>query len=338
MTFSTAAKSTKERPDAPVLIFDIETVPDIPLLYSAHCEKLVLDKPFLVDEHWKCYETYEQIAAQLNLGFPQTIYHMVLSICAVYIDPVTHRIMDGFKKTIPKVDSYVDFRRHERVLLQEFWDFSLRHENFNQAWYDQLPNDRSMSDFQKAKFKKIPVTFCGYNISNFDLIVIEQRSLIHFLTCPIESYAKNQGMDSYRYKYAADKVFDLINFISNYDNRNARVGLNTLSQAMGLGGKMTGMDGAQVAVQYYKFDNSKLIEEYCAIDVLISYGVFLAVQKFRGVLTEEQFISCLVWFEQWLMKAGKPDSYKNLAKESAVFFAYAKSVEGNMKKEGHHGQ
>ena len=184
----------------------------------------------------------------------------------------------------------------------------------------------SNSKDESGKLKKLPVTFCGYNISNFDLMVLEQRSLIHFITCPIEDYVKNLGNDSYRYKYASDKVFDLMNFVSNYDNKNARIGLDILSRAMGLGGKMSGMDGSLVAEEYYCHDSSLKIEEYCAIDVLISYGVFLSIQKFRGILSDEQFKDCLLWFEKWLLKDGKPLSYHELVKESSKFFNYAKKT------------
>ena len=95
---------------------------------------------------------------------------------------------------------------------------------------------------------------------------------------------------------------------------------------MGLGGKMSGMDGSLVAKEYYCNHSSSKIEEYCAIDVLISYGVFLSIQKFRGILSEEQFKDCILHFEKWLLKDGKPLNYRELVKESARFFNYAKKT------------
>ena len=64
------------------------------------------------------------------------------------------------------------------------------------------------------------------------------------------------------------------------------------------------MDGSLVAHEYYCNNASNKIEEYCAIDVLISYGVFLAVQKFRGIISDNQFKDCISWFEKWLLKEG----------------------------------
>lgn len=316
----------KERPSAPILIFDIETVPDIPLLYLNYKDNLNLNYLFDESLHWNNYDIYEEFQKQTKIDFPKTLYHGVLSICAIYVHPETYYIMDGFKKTIPKVNTYQEFRENEKNILEEFWKFSIKHQDFNKDWHDQVLGDRYLNDYQRNKFKKLPVTFCGYNISNFDLMVLEQRSLINFITCPIEDYAKNLGNDSYRYKYASDKVFDLINFVSNFDNKNARIGLDILARAMGLGGKMSGMDGSRVAEEYYRNNENLKIEEYCAIDVLISYGVFLAIQKFRGILSDEKFKDCLLWFEKWLLKEGKSSKYHELARESAMFFNYAKKT------------
>ncbi|WP_186648141.1 hypothetical protein [Fluviispira vulneris] len=315
-----------ERPQAPILIFDIETVPDIPLLFLNYQDRLENKFVFNEESHWNDNAKLEEIKSQTKIDFPQTIYHCVLSICAIFIDPETYQIMDGFKRTIRNVESYSELKEAEKNILKEFWAFSIKHQDFHKYWYDQTMNDRYMSDYQRNKLKKLPVTFCGYNISNFDLMVIEQRSLIHFITCPIDDYVKNLGNDSYRYKYASDKVFDLMSFVSNFDNKNARIGLDILAQSMGLAGKLSGMDGSQVASEFYINKASDKIEEYCAIDVLISYGVFLAIQKFRGILSEDRFKECLIWFEKWLLKEGKPKSYRDLAIESAKYFKYAKNA------------
>lgn len=309
-----------KRPQPPILVFDIETVPDIPLFYHRYGHLLgrAVENP---EELWNNLDFYTELSQLAKVEFPQTLFHCVASICALYVDPISYTILDGIKLTLPVVNTYDEFKFEEKKILQAFWQFSTKHENFHQTWYDTNFSDlKYSSDYYKNKFKKLPLTFCGYNISSFDLLVLEQRSLIHFITCPIEDYGKNLGVDSYRYKYASDKVFDLINFVSNYDNRNAKVGLDILATALGLGGKMTGMDGSLVAKQYFDEKNTQIIEEYCAIDVLITYGVLLAVQKFRGILDETEFAECLKWFEQWLLKDSKPKSYHNLAYTSQKFF------------------
>ncbi len=313
-----------EKPQAPLLLFDIETVPDFPLLFQTAQKDFVSNKNFDVRVHWNDYSFFEHFEKQKI--FPQTLYHCVLSICAVYVDPQTYRIMDGFRHTIPKASSYEEFRHYEKDLLEKFWLFSVKYQDFHKQWHDQIVFQSSMSEYQKNKFKKLPVTFCGYNISGFDLPVIEQRSLMYFLTCPLEDYGKNLGPNSYRYKYAHDKIFDLLNFVCNYDNKNARMSLDALARSLGLSGKMEEMDGSCVAKEYYCLEGSDKIEEYCAIDVLISYAVLLVVQKFRGILDREKFKECVLWFENWLMKDGKSLNYKKLAQKSQDFFNNVKKI------------
>ena len=83
---------------------------------------------------------------------------------------------------------------------------------------------------------------------------------------------------------------------------------------------MQGMDGSKVAEVYLRDNNSKDIEDYCAVDVLITYGVYLAVQKFRGIIDEEVFKEAKQAFYAFLVSSDKPDVYRQLAEMSEQFF------------------
>ena len=315
-TFGTQARLS-ERPAAPLLVFDIETVPDIRLMKAAY--EPVLDFISTPENDWNDLRIVEAIRAQKNIHFPPPLYHQVVSVCALFVHPETYAIKDGFKKTIPTPSSYEELRDGEAQLLREFWEFSIKYREHTRTWYDAVQSDFRMNDYQRKKLKPVPVTFCGYNISGFDLPVIEQRSMRHLLTCPIPEYAQESGYDSYRSKFALDKCFDLCHFIAG--NASSRVGLDVIAQSMGLAGKLSGMDGSRVAESYFQNKEWELIEEYCAVDVLITYGVLLGVQKFRGLLDTEQFKDCLKQFERFLNQEGKPPSYRALAENSREFFA-----------------
>jgi 3'-5' exonuclease len=166
--------------------------------------------------------------------------------------------------------------------------------------------------------KPVPVTFCGFNVSGFDLPVLEMRSLKYLLNCPIVEYGKETGYDSYRSKFAPDKTFDLCAYLAS--TGGAKPSLDSLSKAMGLGGKMQGMDGSLVAERFYRDGQIEMIEDYCAVDVLITYGVLLAVQKFRGVLELSDFLAARDHFEGFLRQESKPKSYLELANASEEFF------------------
>lgn len=307
-----------ERPAAPVLVFDIETVPDIPLLYAGFEPQLPAGKTFKVENDWNNLAIVNLIREQRQINFPAPMYHVVMCICAIFVHPETHTIIDGFKKTLPPCTTYAELLAAEAQLIREFWSFCTKHADAARIWYDHVQSDYRMSDYQRKKLKPLPVTFCGYNISGFDLPVIEQRSMKHFIACPIPEYGREFGYDSYRSRFALDKSFDLAQFVNG--NASQKIGLDVLARSMGLAGKLEGMDGSQVAEAYYHSGASQKIEDYCAVDVLITYGVYLGVQRFRGILDPEQFAECAKQFEKFLRHEARPLPYRILAEQSQEYF------------------
>ena len=113
-----------------------------------------------------------------------------------------------------------------------------------------------------------------------------------------------------------------VTLLAQFVNGNAsqKIGLDILARSMGLAGKLEGMDGSQVAEAFYQRGASQLIEDYCAVDVLITYGVYLGVQRFRGILDLEQFAECARQFEKFLRHEGRPPPYRILAEQSREYF------------------
>lgn len=308
------------RPPTPVLVFDIETVPDVQLLMDIYEPQLSFTpEPSTV---WRDLRIVDQINLERPKFFPPPLFHTVISISAIFVSPDTHGIIDGFRKTVRDPLNAADLRTGERTLLQEFWGFANKYRDIGRQWYDSLQSDFRMSEYQKNKLRPVPLVFCGFNVSGFDLPVIEQRSVRHLLACPVQEYAAEDGPGSYRYKYGSDRVFDLLDYLSNHQ-QHCRMKLDAISRAIGLGGKMEGMDGSLVADQYFNKGNFQAIEEYCAVDVLITYGVYLAVQKYRNVLSESQFKDCALDFHRFLTRDGKPEVYHELARHSAEFWRNA---------------
>lgn len=312
-----------ERPAAPILVFDIETVPDVPLMFAGFEPQLPEGRLFDLERDWNNLHFVELIKQQKQINFPAPMYHVVMSICAIFVHPETHTIIDGFKKTIPSVQSYDALLSAEAQLLQDFWSFCTKHADAARVWYDHMQSDYRISEYQRKKLKPLPVTFCGYNIAGFDLPVIEQRSMKHFISCPIPEYGREFGYDSYRSRFALDKCFDLAQFVNG--NASQKIGLDILARSMGLAGKLEGMDGSQVAEAFYERGASQLIEDYCAVDVLITYGVYLGVQRFRGILDLEQFADCARQFERFLRHESRPIPYRILAEQSQEYFKKSQS-------------
>lgn len=311
-----------ERPAAPLLVFDIETIPDTPSLWGAAISsgKLTPEEEAIDPlDVWGDLTKNERALEALGYDFAPQLYQAVVSVCALFVHPESYQIMGGRKLTLPAPDDYSSFLENERRLLEDFWTFSKKHEETQNIWYDQIDSEYRLTDYQRRKLKPIPLTFCGYNITGFDLPVLEQRSLRHLLACPIRQYGQETGYDSYRSRYAFDRTFDLYQYLYTMGS-STRVGLNAFAQAIGLGGKMKGMHGSQVAAEYFVERNPKRIEDYCATDVLITYGVLLAIQKFRGILTAKDFSLAVDEFKKFLLKEGRPETYRELAEQSESFF------------------
>jgi 3'-5' exonuclease len=309
-----------ERPSAAILVFDIETVPDGPLLWTKAQADGKLDPETDANAAWGNLDLTQQALKALEYEFPPHLYHCVMSICALYVHPETYAIVDGAKLTVPSGLDYAGFLRQESDNLKKFWEFSKKHATINKIWYDRLESEYRLSDYQRKKLKPVPVTFCGYNIAGFDLPVLEQRSFRHLLTCPIPEYTRETGYDSYRSRYAYDKTYDLMQFLGAATGSGGRIGLDALARAIGLGGKMAGMDGSKVAATYFVEKDATRIEDYCAVDVLVTYGVLLGIQKFRGILDEKSFHEAVSQFRNFLLTEGKPLTYRELEAHSAMFF------------------
>ncbi len=324
MAYNQQPQDNDRRPAA-LLVFDIETVPDGPLLWAKAEASGKLDAASAsanapADQAWADLPLTSQALKALEYEFPPPLYHAVVSICALYVHPESYAIIDGIKLTAPAGLGYEAFLREESRMLQRFWDFSQKHANIHKVWYDRLESEYRLSDYQRRKLKPVPVTFCGCNITGFDLPVIEQRSFRHLLTCPIAEYVRESGYDSYRSRYAYDKTYDLLQFFGATSGGSARIGLDALARSIGLGGKMKGMDGSRVAEVYFADKDAAKIEDYCAVDVLVTYGVLLGLQKFRGILDEKTFSQAVAQFRSFLLTEGKPQTYRELEAHSSDFF------------------
>jgi 3'-5' exonuclease len=118
------------------------------------------------------------------------------------------------------------------------------------------------------------VTFNG---NGFDLPVLRYRAMINSISAP------GLAARSYFNRYTEDAI-DLCDALSSFSS-GARATLNEISRIMGMPGKPDGIDGSQVD-KYFREGKIKEIAEYCEIDVLNTYRVWLRYELFRGRLTE----------------------------------------------------
>lgn len=132
-------------------------------------------------------------------------------------------------------------------------------------------------------------TLVSWNGGGFDLPVLHYRALLHGITArtywDMGDFDRERKWNNYisRYQFAH---IDLMDVMSGYQPR-AVAKLDEIAQLLGLPGKM-GLSGAGVLDQYLAGD-IKGIRDYCELDVINTYLVYLRFQLMRGWLTAPQY-------------------------------------------------
>lgn len=178
-----------------------------------------------------------------------------------------------------------EFLRHH---LQRVVTISLvlRHREGLRVWSLSEPELDEAGLIQRFfdGIEKFTPTLVSWNGGGFDLPVLHYRSLRHGLSCARYWDAGEDDKDfkwnNYLNRYHARHT-DLMDVLSNYQ-RGAAVPLHELAVLLGFPGKL-GMSGGEVWTQYCA-GNLPGIRDYCEIDVINTYLVYLRFELLRGNL------------------------------------------------------
>ena len=120
----------------------------------------------------------------------------------------------------------------------------------------------------------------SFNGAAFDLPVLRYRALINGVAAP--------GLSARPYfrRYAGDAL-DLCDVLGGFDPRG-KVGLDALCRALQIPGKPDGLDGRGVAA-LAEAGRYAEIAAYCKADVLATFRVFLAYERFLGAIDEDSY-------------------------------------------------
>nr|VFK36339.1 MAG: hypothetical protein BECKSD772F_GA0070984_100114 [Candidatus Kentron sp. SD]VFK38541.1 MAG: hypothetical protein BECKSD772E_GA0070983_100113 [Candidatus Kentron sp. SD] len=226
-----------------VLVFDIETVPDV------KNGRRLLDLRDLNDKQVG-EVMYEQRRQESGREFLRHDLHQVVAISAVF------RSGSRFK-----IGSFGDEGSPEKKLIQRFFD---------------------------GIEKSLPL-LVSWNGGGFDLPVLHYRSLLHGVNAlrywDTGDFDKNFRWNNYlnRFHY---RHIDLMDVLSGYQMR-ATAPLNEIATLLGFPGKI-GMDGSQVWGKYLDGEIGA-IRNYCEIDALNTYLVYLRFELIRGRLTQAEY-------------------------------------------------
>jgi hypothetical protein len=127
-------------------------------------------------------------------------------------------------------------------------------------------------------------TLVSWNGLGFDLPVLHYRSLVHGVSAP-RYWETGEDDQAFRWNNYLNRFHsrhtDLMDVLSAYQGR-AAASLDDVATLLGLPGKM-GMSGGQVWDRFLAGD-LKGIRDYCEIDVLNTYLIYLRFELVRGHL------------------------------------------------------
>lgn len=166
---------------------------------------------------------------------------------------------------------------------------ALRHQDKFTLWSlgEENSSEKDLIErFYKGLDRYVP-TLVSWNGGGFDLPVLHYRALKHGIQAP--QYWESGDIDrdfkfnNYLNRYHLRHI-DLMDVLAAYQPR-ANAPLDHISVLLGLPGKM-GIGGAHVW-EAYQAGRLKEIRDYCEVDVLNTYLVFLAFEHMRGKLSSQ---------------------------------------------------
>lgn len=146
----------------------------------------------------------------------------------------------------------------------------------------------SIQRFFDAIERRVP-QLVSWNGKGFDAPVLNYRGLIHGLCCA-KVWDTGDDDSSFRYNNYISRYhtrhMDLMDMLALYQPRSGAP-LDQVAQLAGLPGKI-GIGGAAVWESYLAGDIAR-IRDYCEVDTVNTYLLFLRFQLLRGIFSKETF-------------------------------------------------
>jgi hypothetical protein len=146
----------------------------------------------------------------------------------------------------------------------------------------------------------------SWNGGGFDLPVLNYRALMHGVPAPMFWETGDENRD-FRYNNYVSRYhsrhLDLMDVLAMYQPRN-NAPLDEVAQLAGLPGKI-GVGGAKVWETWLAGETAK-VRDYCEVDTVNTYLLFLRYQLLRGVLTKDAFAEEQETLKKYLQGQSKP--------------------------------
>lgn len=249
---------------ASVLVFDIETVPDVAGL------RLLNDYPASLSDAEVARLAMDERASQTGSDFLPLYLQKIIAISCV--------IRRTTKEGLPqfKVGSLGNADDDEKILVQAFYEL----------------------------IEKYTPQLVSWNGSGFDLPVLHYRALLNQVAAPRywemgesnDSDSKDFKWNNYINRYHMRHI-DLMDVLAKH-NARANAPLDALAKLCGFPGKL-GMDGSQVWPAYQRGEIEQ-IRQYCETDVVNTYLLYCRFQQMRGGFSPAEYEEELTFVKKQL--------------------------------------
>jgi predicted PolB exonuclease-like 3'-5' exonuclease len=236
-----------------VLVFDIETVPDVAGLRRLHNYPATLSDADVVQQ-----VTEKRLSEGSSEFLPLYLQKIVAISCV---------IRRSTKEGLPqfKVGSLGQIGDDEKTIITAFYEL----------------------------IEKYTPQLVSWNGSGFDLPVLHYRALLNQVAAPRywemgesnDSDSKDFKWNNYINRYHMRHI-DLMDVLAKHNSR-ANAPLDALAKLCGFPGKM-GMDGSQVWPAYLA-GQLEQIRQYCETDVVNTYLVYCRFQEMRGGFSSAEY-------------------------------------------------
>ena len=255
---------------APVLAFDIETIPD------AEGARRILDLPDSISDD----DAIEAVLRARRQSTGREDAFLQLPLHRVAVISCALRIPDAAEP-------------EERLKV-----FSLGAPEYDERGAVEM--------FFKVVEKYTP-QLVSWNGGGFDLPVLHYRALAFGISA--RRYWQADGVDKYGEKfhfnrYTAryhDRHTDLMDLLAQY-SPGAFARLDDVAKLCGLPGKI-GVGGAGVW-DAFRAGKQDEIRRYCEADAMLTYLLFARFQRFRGLWSDEKFREECAFAREWMREQG----------------------------------
>jgi predicted PolB exonuclease-like 3'-5' exonuclease len=200
--------------------------------------------------------------------FPKPPFHRVISIGMLVADIVKDGNYDCYQ--ITKVGSLSAAQWTEKQMLEKFFDF----------WGKKLPK------------------LVSYNGKGFDIPVLKYRAMRSGI-CAEKVFQTGDRWNSYAQRYSCNWHCDLLDVLTDF-GASQRCSMHEVCCILQIPSKIGGVNGASVANMFAE-GKQQSIDNYCELDVLSTYLLYLRYALLLGYITGDGFKSMETNLRQYLL-------------------------------------